>query len=221
MQSSWRRTFRPAGRQCAQGRQSGPHYRQLADAQNGSELWGQTFDRQLRDIFATQDNIVERILSTLRLELSLSGSGLPTIPTALKHGTENIEAYDYYLRGFAPHWTLTKAGIAKSREMFERALAADPKYVGAVGMLCFTYIMEVQNGYSDDPARDLQRASELAQKALALDDNVSGPYMLLCQVNLMRGSEARHIMMPDGFMHWQGIMPTAALRSIQVTLLVT
>jgi adenylate cyclase len=166
---------------------------QLADAQNGSELWGQTFDRQLRDIFATQDDIVEKILATIRLELSLSGSGFPTIPTALKHGTENIEAYDYYLRGFAPYWTMTKAGNARSRELFERALALDPKYVGAVGMLGFTYIMDVQNGYSADPARDLPRASELAQKALTLDDTVSGPYMLVCVVNLLRGQGARNL----------------------------
>jgi adenylate cyclase len=169
---------------------------QLADATSGAELWAQTYDRPLRDIFATQDDIVEKILMTLRLELSLSGSGFPTIPTALKHGTDNIQAYDYYLRGFAPYWTFTKAGSEGSREMFERALALDPKYVGAVGMLGFTYIMDVQNGYSTNPAHDLQRASELAQKALALDDNVSGPYMLLSQVNLMRGSEARH--MNDG-----------------------
>src|SRR5205085_12228433 len=68
---------------------------QLADAENGAELWAQTYDRPLRDIFATQDEIVEKIVATLRLELSLSQSELPLIPTGIKHGTENIEAYDY------------------------------------------------------------------------------------------------------------------------------
>jgi adenylate cyclase len=168
---------------------------QLADAENGAELWAQSYDRPLRDIFATQDEIVAKILSTLRLELSLSQSGLPSVPTGVKHTTDNIEAYDYYLRGFAPYWTFTKVGNAKSREMFERAVALDPKYVGAMGMLGFTYIMDAMNGYSTDPARDLQRGYELAQKAVALDDTISGPYMLFSQVNLLEarmGDARRH-----------------------------
>ena len=163
---------------------------QLADAGNGAELWAQTFDRPLRDIFATQDEIVEKILATLRLELSLSQSGLPLVPTGVKHTTDNIEAYDYYLRGFAPYFTQTKAGIAKSREMFERALALDPKYVGAMSMLGFTYLMDLMNGYSADPALDLKRASELAEKALALDDTISGTCMLFSQINLQRAQGA-------------------------------
>jgi adenylate cyclase len=166
---------------------------QLADAQSGAEQWAQTYDRPLRDIFVTQDEIVEKILSTVRLELSLSQSGLPLVPTGVKHTTDNIDAYDYYLRGFAPYFTFTKAGVAKSRGMFERALALDPKYVGAMSMLGFTYLMDVMNGYSADPARDLQRAYELAQKAVALDDTISGPYMLLSQVNLRRAQEAQNM----------------------------
>ena len=60
-------------------------------------------------------------------------------------------------------------------------------------MLGFTYLMDVTNGYSADPAGDLQRASELAQKALALDDTISGPYMLLAAMNLLRGQQARNM----------------------------
>jgi len=166
---------------------------ELADAENGSELWAQTYDRPLRDIFATQDEIVEKILATLRLELSLSESGLPVVPAAIKYGTDNIEAYDYYLRGIPPYFTFTKAGVAKSREMYERALTLDPKYVGAMAMLGFTYLMDVMNGYSADAARDLRRASELAQKAIALDDTISGTYMLFSALNLLSGQEASNM----------------------------
>jgi hypothetical protein len=60
-------------------------------------------------------------------------------------------------------------------------------------MLGFTYMTDLENGYSADPARDLQQASELAQKALALDDTVSGPYMLAANINLWRGQEARNM----------------------------
>ena len=166
---------------------------QLADAENGTELWAQSYDRPLRDIFVTQDELVEKILATLRLELSLSESGLPVVPSGVKHTTDNIAAYDYYLRGIPPYFTFTKAGVAKSREMYERALALDPKYVGAMAMLGFTYLMDVMNGYSADPARDLQRASELAQKAIALDDTISGTYMLVSALNLMNGQQARYM----------------------------
>jgi hypothetical protein len=118
---------------------------------------------------------------------------LPLVPTGAKHATDNLAAYDYYLRGFPPYFTFTKAGVAKSRELYEQALAVDPKFVGAMAMLGITYLMDVMNGYSADPARDLQRGYELAQKAVAVDDTISGPYMLLSQINLRHGQEARNM----------------------------
>jgi tetratricopeptide (TPR) repeat protein len=67
-----------------------------------------------------------------------------------------------------------------------RRQRCDSRNPGLV-MLGFTYHADVMNGFSADPARDLQRASELAQSALALDDTNPGPYMLFSLINLLRG----------------------------------
>ena len=82
---------------------------QLADATTGAELWAERYDRPLHDIFALQDEIVQKIVTTLNLQLSLSrkGTGFPN------HG--NLEAYDDVLRGMEYLFTFTKEGNAKAR----------------------------------------------------------------------------------------------------------
>ena len=67
---------------------------QLADATTGDELWAERYDRPLRDVFALQDEIVRRIVTTLNLQLALSQKGI-VIPRT----TENLDAYDDLLRG--------------------------------------------------------------------------------------------------------------------------
>jgi hypothetical protein len=74
----------------------------------------------MRDIFALQDEIVRRIVTTSNLQLNLSQQGSIMIPRS----TENLEAYDYLLRGWEYHIAVTRDGNAKARQMFEKALAA-------------------------------------------------------------------------------------------------
>ena len=96
---------------------------QLADATTGDELWAERYDRPLRDVFALQDEIVRRIVTTLNLQLALSQKGI-LIPRT----TENLEAYDDLLRGTEYFVSLTKDGNAKARPLFEKAIELDPKY---------------------------------------------------------------------------------------------
>src|SRR5215470_18098484 len=76
---------------------------ELADAGTGAELWAQSYDHPIQDVFKMQDQIVHRILTTLKLELNLLQRGLPT---EVPHETDNIEAYDYFLRSSALFWSL-------------------------------------------------------------------------------------------------------------------
>ena len=153
----------------------------LADAESGVELWAESYDRPLRDIFSMQDQIVQRILSTLRLRLTLLQRGFPT---EVPHETENMKAYDYFLQAATPYYSGTKQGMATAREMDEKAIALDPKYSYAYAQMGFTYTADLINGWNTDP-EDLQRASESAKKAIALDGNDAWGYYLLSQIDMI------------------------------------
>src|SRR5262245_54497281 len=140
---------------------------QLIDATTGFHLWSQRYDRPLHDLFALQDEIVQKIVTTLKLQLALQEQGY----SVRKH-TDNLEAYDYFLRGLEYLWRFTKEANAQARQMFERAIALDPQYAEAYAYLNWTYSLEWGYRWSADPQQTLERMSEVAQKALTLDDSL-------------------------------------------------
>jgi adenylate cyclase len=150
---------------------------QLVDAASGEHLWAQHYDRPLRDIFALQDDIVRRIVTTLNLQLGLREEhGFLVRPR-----TDNIEAYDDVLRGYAYHWTFTQQALAKAREMFQKAVALDPKYADPYAGMGWTYFEDWAFQWNRDPQlRD--RALELGRQAIALDDSNTDAYALLSAV---------------------------------------
>ena len=147
---------------------------QLVDAASGAHLWAESYDRPLRDIFAMQDEIVRRIVTTLNLQLDLWD----------KHGllvtkrTDNLEAYDDFLRGLEYAQSATKAGNEQARRLYQKAIELDPNYSDAFARLAFTYLLEWGWQWSQDP-HDLDRALELGQHATALDDTQALAHALL------------------------------------------
>src|SRR5215813_673765 len=99
---------------------------QLVDTTTGGHIWSERYDRPLQDIFALQDEIVQKMVTTLRLQLTLQEQGY----IVRKH-TDNLEAYDFFLRGVESYWRLTKEGNARARQMFEKAVALDLQYAEA------------------------------------------------------------------------------------------
>ncbi len=162
---------------------------QLVDATTGDHLWAEHYDRPMRDIFALQDELVRRIVTTLNLQLTLSQQGV--VP---RRGTENIEAYDDFLRGmeYVALGKGTSDDFKKAREMFEKAIALDPMYADAYASLGLIYYGEWLRQWSQDP-HALERASELAQKAIALDDSNPPAYALLSRLDLANGQYDRAI----------------------------
>jgi adenylate cyclase len=151
---------------------------QLIDTTTGGHLWSERYDRPLTDIFALQDEIVQKIVTTLKLQLSLIEQG------ALVHKTtDNLEAYDAFLRAFEYCCRFTKEANAKGRQLYEKAIELDPRYADAYAALGGTYLNEWVYQWSQDP-QVLQRALELAQKAIAIDDSVPGAYGVLGAVHL-------------------------------------
>src|SRR6266446_4031772 len=96
---------------------------QLVDATSGAELWAERYDRPLQDVFSVQDELVRRIVTTMGLQLVLwDRTGLQRL-----RGTDNLEAYDYDLRGWQYWFTQMREDNPKAREMWEKGYPAGPE----------------------------------------------------------------------------------------------
>ncbi len=150
---------------------------ELVDATSGTEAWTARYDRPLKDIFAVQDEIVGKVVTTLGLILKLDEMKTP-------HGSsfrpsDNLEAFDDHLRALEYFFRLTKDDNAKARHWSQEAIALDPKFGEAYSLMGWSYWQNAWNQWSKNPQADLQRSAELARKALALDDSNSDALALL------------------------------------------
>jgi adenylate cyclase len=146
---------------------------QLVDATTGRHLWAERYDRELQDIFTLQDELTRRIVGALQVKLTAQEQGrLGRVPT------ENLEAYDYYLRGKADWERGIREANGQARQLCERAIALDPQFALAYTLLGLTYLREWLWGWSYDP-QTLDQAVELAQQARTLDDTLPEAHMLL------------------------------------------
>jgi TolB-like protein/DNA-binding winged helix-turn-helix (wHTH) protein/Tfp pilus assembly protein PilF len=139
---------------------------QLIEAITGYHLWSEQYDRPLKDIFALQDEIVQKIVTTLKLQLTLQEQGY----VVRKH-TDNLEAYDAFLRGQEYHHRLTQEANAQARQLYEKAIELDPQYAEAYAWLGYTYWIGWIWRWSVDP-QTLEHALVLAQQAVSLDDSL-------------------------------------------------
>jgi TolB-like protein/Tfp pilus assembly protein PilF len=152
---------------------------QLVDAATGDHLWAEHYDRPLKDIFSLQDELVRRIVTTLKLQLPLDTQWRGYF---FAQHTDNPEAYDDYLRGDEyVVATFSAAGISKAKEMFEKAIELDPAYSDAYAMLGYTYFWSWYSQYSGDDPEVLDRAIGLEQKAIALNDAHANAHANLCR----------------------------------------
>jgi adenylate cyclase len=146
---------------------------QLIDATTDQHLWSERYDRPLKDIFALQDEIVQKIVTTLKLQLTLQEQG-----NLVRKRTANLEAYDYYLRGVEYFYRDTKEMTAQARQMFEKAVELDPQYAEAYVRLGTTYVRGWISQWEQD-SQALEQAFELVQKAVALDDSLPFAHRIL------------------------------------------
>jgi TolB-like protein/Flp pilus assembly protein TadD len=151
---------------------------QLIDALQDRHLWTERYDRPLKDIFALQDEIVRKIMITLKLQLTLWEQGV-----LVRKTTDSLEAYDFYLRGRESAlraWTETKKEAnVQARQLLEKAVELDPTYAEAYAALGWTYSNDWFLGWNRDFAQTVDRAFEVGNKAVALDNSLSRPHELL------------------------------------------
>jgi adenylate cyclase len=153
---------------------------QLVEASTGHHLWSERYDRELKDIFALQDEIIQQIVANLNVELWQA-----ELERVRRTPTNNLTAYDYLLRGAELSQRMTKETTGQARQMFEKAIELDPTYALAYTALGGTYHVEWVWQWSQDP-QTLERWFALAQQALALDDSLPRAHMLLGQAYLWK-----------------------------------
>jgi adenylate cyclase len=153
---------------------------QLIDGTTGGHLWSERYDRELKNIFALQDEIVQKIVTTLKLQFTLWQKGV-----LVRKRTDNLEAYDYLMRGLEYFYRSTKEANAQARQMFEKAIELDPQYVGAYVALGISYWLVWSLRWSSDP-QTLERAFTLAQKAVELDDSSPSAHSVLSYTYLWK-----------------------------------
>ncbi len=151
-------------------RKAGDHVRitvQLADAADGYHIWSERYDREMKDIFAVQDEITLAVVEALKVKLL--GDERSAI---LKKGTQNSEAFELYLRGRALWSRRTHADFQKAIEYFERAIEIDPAYTLAfVGLAdCYSFLAYFE-AYS--PAEMAPKAKAAVEKAMTLDPTLA------------------------------------------------
>ena len=155
---------------------------QLIDAVKGYHVWSERYDRDLKDIFALQDDITKKVLTALRVKLT-SGEDARIYAKS----TDNLEAYLKSLEGYKYLMLHNEEANHLARQMFNEAIALDPNYSAAYQNLAWTYVFDVGYGWTKSRAKSLEKASEYAEKALALDDSQAYAYAALSAVHVQKG----------------------------------
>jgi len=137
---------------------------QLIDAIKGHHLWAERYDRDLREVFAIQDEITMEILRAIEVKLTEGEQA-----RIHQRGTDNIEAYVKALQAIEYHERFNKNDNIVARQLCKEALALDPNYARPYRILAYTHLMEPYYGPCPSPKKCMERALDLAHKAVSLD----------------------------------------------------
>jgi len=141
---------------------------QLVDGITGQHLWADRYDRELKDIFAIQDEITINIMMALQVKLTKGEQAR----LQAKY-TNNLEAYVKYLQAGEYWLTFSKEGSVLARQKYQKSIALDPGYAPAYAGLAGTYLLDAWHGWSETPEQSMALAMQYAQKCVTLDESLS------------------------------------------------
>ncbi|MDA9548985.1 tetratricopeptide repeat protein [Bradyrhizobium yuanmingense] len=128
-------------------RRSGERVRisaQLNDVSTGSHLWAERYDRELADIFAVQDEITEAIVAAIEPQLYAAESF-----RAQQKPPGSLDAWDLVMRALSHYWRITREDNAAAQKLLEEAVAVDPAYGKALGLLATSHMFGAHMGWAD------------------------------------------------------------------------
>lgn len=161
---------------------------QLVDANTGNDVWAERYDRELKDIFAIQDEITMKVVIAMRVNLTVGEQA-----RLLGKSTKNLEAYLKFLEGLEQLLRYNKEANARAKQLLEEAITLDPEFGLAYSLLGRCHWSDAAFGWSGSPSKSLQKAFKLAQKALSLDDSLCDPHSLLGSIYILRGQREKAI----------------------------
>jgi adenylate cyclase len=155
---------------------------QLIDANTDHHIWAERFDRDLKDLFAVQNEIVQTIVATLAIKVEKAER-----ERAMRKDTDSLAAYDYLLRGREHYNQRTRSANVKAKELYRKAIELDPVYANAYVGLAKSYINDMAYGWTEFPARAGQKALDLVNKAISLDESNPGAHALIGAAYVYQG----------------------------------
>jgi TolB-like protein/class 3 adenylate cyclase/lipoprotein NlpI len=155
---------------------------QLIDGRTGNHLWAERYDRQYADIFAIQDEVIERIVEALSVQLTeTERTEVERLPT------DNLEAYDNYLRAEKLAYRAEAASAADALKFYQKAIALDPNFANAHAGYARVAVDVLTYGFLDNlpSAVARKRAYEAAGRALSLNPRLARSYSVLALLQMV------------------------------------
>jgi TolB-like protein/class 3 adenylate cyclase/Flp pilus assembly protein TadD len=161
---------------------------QLIDAATGGHLWAERYDRPEGELFAIQDEVVQKIANTIgawhgqvaRAQLAIARRKPPA----------GLDAYDFYLLGIEQKHKFTKESEAEAIRLLSRAVELDPGLARAWVGLAMAYVISASYGFSDDSRTAMERVRECTEKALTLDPSDAVALTMMGDIRAARGDLA-------------------------------
>ena len=140
---------------------------QLIDASSDYHLWGDRYDRELKDIFAIQDEVAGKIIAALSVKLT------PEEKSRLaQKGTKNLIAHDLYLRARERESFFTESAYGEAVNLYQEAIRLDPHYADAYARLSLVYSVNAQFGWAEDSTETYKDSRKMAEKAVELNPSL-------------------------------------------------
>ncbi len=161
----------------------------LIDAQTGSQVWAEQYDRPLSDIFKVQDEITGTIAAALSSRIQRHELD------SMRSKATNFSAYDYFLQGRAlVRNGATKEQLPQARELLEKAISLDPKFALAYAELARTYYREIVRRWNTQRREEaINRAFDLISQALELDPSLPPANSAMGSILLLRHAYAEAV----------------------------
>ncbi|HXV24254.1 MAG TPA: adenylate/guanylate cyclase domain-containing protein [Alphaproteobacteria bacterium] len=147
---------------------------QLIDGRRNDHVWAERYDRELKDIFDLQDELVRTIAATIAGRL-----GHATYQRTKRQSVSDLRAYELYLRGLEHFFAWTPRDNEKAKDLFGAAIAIEPDYAAAHAALSEGTCRSWLNGWTEEAHCDFEGFLELAEKAVQLDNEDSRTHVAL------------------------------------------